>query len=258
MTDRKWPNRLISLVSMTPVWRLVRLLRRDRLLEDEWEAVSGSDVKWWWECLRESEDYAAALRGERGEPFKSMADDFGELEESFPVWWLRRGRLLFAEQVLHAKAAELPELLTAKDGVWFVTTRDKARPSLYLRVPLLSDRREIMRQVGELVDHALQKRQDEIAAALRPKRTLRTSQRLRRDTLQTLLAVWRARKSTDEPWWLTGERLGYWPQFKCLPSDDEDAIKQKRRIMSLTVQRHHRMATKLIEFAARGDFPRLK
>ena len=249
---------LNSLQSDAANRRLLRLLKRDRLLAEEYDAASQSLYRWWWECLRESEDYAAALRGDRGEPFSGLVQDFGDLDEAFPLWWLRKGRMLFAEQVHGATVAELEELRTAKDGNWLLATRDAARPSLYLRIPLTEDRRDIMRQVSDLIDQALAKRRLEIQAATTPKRTIYPDQRIRLDTIKTLLAVWRARKKNAEQWWQTGERLGYWPQFTCQPTDDEATIKHKRRIMTLTVQRFHKTTTKLIEFAAKGDFPRVK
>ena len=249
---------LNSLQSDAANRRLLRLLKRDRLLAEEYDAASQSLYRWWWECLRESEDYAAALRGDRGEPFSGLVQDFGDLDEAFPLWWLRKGRMLFAEQVHGATVAELEELRTAKDGNWLLATRDAARPSLYLRIPLTEDRRDIMRQVAELVDQAQTKRHHEIEVATQPRRTFYPDQRIRLDTIKTLLAVWRARKDTEEQWWQTGERLGYWPQFACLPADDEATIKHKRRIMTLTVQRFQKTAAKLIDYSARGDFPRVK
>lgn len=249
---------LNSLSSDAATRRLLRLLKRDRLLAQEYDAASKSLYRWWWACLRESEDYAAALHGERGEPFRGVAQDFGDLDEAFPLWWLRTGRMLFAEQVHPATVAEVDELKTAQDGNWLLATRDAARPSLYLRIPLTEDRRDIMRQVAELVDQAQTKRHHEIEVATQPRRTFYPDQRIRLDTIKTLLAVSRARKDTDEQWWQTGERLGYWPQFTCQPSDDDAEIKHKRRIMTLTVQRFHKTAAKLIGFAAKGDFPRVK
>lgn len=236
----------------------LRRIRDTAVLHAEHEAANGSLYRWWWECLRESEDYAAALRGERGEPYAGVARDFGQLGSHFTLWWEETGRFLFGTAVYSAHVVDMeteqPRIAAGTMEVW----RDEARPSLYLRIPLTLDRREIMREVGELVDHALSKRASDIAAASTPRRTFYPDQRIRLDTIKTLLAVWRARKGTDEQWWQTGERLGYWPQFTCQPNDHDTEIKRKRRIMTLTVQRFHKTAAKLIGYAAVGDFPRVK
>ena len=135
---------------------------------------------------------------------------------------------------------------------------DEARPNLDLRIPLTLDRREILRQVDAMVASQHAKRAEEIKAALSPRRGFYPDQRIRRDTIETLLEVWRARKDTDEAWWQTGERLGHWPQFTPTPEDDAAEAKRKRRLMTLTLQRLHKMAANLIDYAARGDFPRVK
>ena len=75
--------------------------------------------------------------------------------------------------------------------------------------------------------------------------------------INTLLKVWRARKAA-EGWCEIGERLSLRPEFTVQPDDDADTIKHKRRMMTLTVQRYHKMAATMIDFAARGDFPRVK
>jgi hypothetical protein len=222
------------------------------------EALRNEHYRLWWQSLTLSEDYAAALKGQRGEPYASVADDFGPLGEDYLLWWFERGRLLFGEQVHHAAVAELDVLRVTERGDRMVAWRDRARPSLYLRIPLTLERRDIIRQINELLDLQLAKRAEEIAAAKHPRRTIYPDQRMRIATIETLLDVWRARKSTDEEWWQTGERLGVRDEFNCNPGDDAATIKRKRRLMTQTMQRYHHMAAKLIQFAAMGDFPRVK
>lgn len=237
----------------------LRELQRRDLINEEYEALSKQALyRLWWECLTLSEDYAAARRKERGEPFASVAEDFGELGGHFELWWLERGRMLFGEQVHHATVAELDVLRVTERGDRMVAWRDRARPSLYLRIPLTLERRDIIRQINELLDFQLAKRAHEIDAAKHPRRTIYPDQRMRIATIETLLDVWRARKSTDEEWWQTGERLGVRDEFNCHPGDDAATIKRKRRLMTQTMQRYHHMAAKLIQFAAMGDFPRVK
>lgn len=78
-------------------------------------------------------------------------------------------------------------------------------------------------------------------------------------TFPTLLAVWEAHKATpDKPAWQIGEDLNLSPIHIVRPKDDVSEIKYKHRMMSLTVQRLRRKAKALIDFAAKGDFPRFK
>lgn len=238
--------------------RQLRLIKYNPAVTAEVEAATKSLYRLWWQCLKESEDYAATLKGERGEPFASFADDVGDLGEAFEVWWVATGRFLFA-------CGDFPGMVTSMEGD-VTTVRDDsitawwdgARPNAYLRIPLTLDRRDIMREVAALLDGELAKRQGEIEAARKPRRGLYPDQRIRRSSIEIMLQLWRERQTTDEPWWQTGERLGHWPQFTGLPTDDEASLKQKRRIMTLTVQRFHNNAAKLIQFAAMGDFPRVK
>lgn len=234
------------------------LLRWVPPLRDEEEQAEKTLYRYWWECLLESAEYAAALRGELGEPYASMAREFGDLREHFALWWVSTGRLSFAGQAMQPSVAEMEVLRKSKNREMMLVWDDRARPNLYLRVPLTLDRREIMRQVDAMVASQQAKRADEIEAARNPRRGFYPDQRIRRDTIETLLEVWRARKGTEEAWWQTGERLGHWPQFTPTPEDDPAEAKRKRRLMTLTLQRLHKMAAKLIDYAARGDFPRLK
>ena len=78
-------------------------------------------------------------------------------------------------------------------------------------------------------------------------------------TFPTLLAVWEAHKAAPEkPDWQIGEELNLSPIHVVHSRDDEEEIKYKHRMMSLTVQRLQRRAKSLIDFAAKGDFPRFK
>lgn len=234
------------------------LIKYNPAVSAEYAASSGSIYRLWWECLRESDDYAAARKGERGEPFSAVADDFGDLAEAFGVWWVATGRFLFACGGFPGAVTSMESDVTEIRGDSITAWWDGARPNAYLRIPLTLDRREIMRQVTTMIDGELAKRQVEIEASRIPRRSLYPDQRIRRSSIEIMLQLWRERKTTAEPWWQTGERLGHWPQFAGLPTDDEATIKQKRRIMTLTVQRFHNNAAKLIQFAAMGDFPRVK
>lgn len=237
-------------------------------LHEELVAAQHSLYQRWWECLKESNNYQRALEGELGEPWFGMARDFRDLTGAFAVWWYETGRYLFAQQVYSPPVRRLEPFVTepntqleyplSKAQDLLLTWQDTARPMLNLAIPLTLDRSEIVRQVEQLVKTAKNQSPEAIEAAQTPRRSLYPDQRIRLSTIDTLLRIWRARKATDQEWWQIGEREKLRDQFTCQPNDDTETIKRKRRLMTLTVQRYYKMAAAMIDFAARGDFPRVK
>ena len=226
-------------------------------LKRELELARTSGYALWWRCLLESEDYAAALKGERDEPWAGMAQYFGRLIGDFDLWWLSRGRYLFAERVYEAQVAKLELDNSDAKELGMEIWRDDARPNLYLRIPLTLSRKSIIAELEKIIDQGLEENWPQIKEAKFPKRGFYPDQRIRRETVEILLAVWEARKAGEE-WYAIGERLALRPEFTLQPTDDATTAKHKRRMMTLTVQRYHKMAKALIDFAAKGDFPRVK
>ena len=218
-------------------------------LQREYEAAIESPYYWWWQCLKESSDYEKALRGMSDEPVASMARDFGELEDNFVLWWIVRGRDLLAGQVVTPMVRKLEPTEVA---------HDQAIPSLYIKVPLSLSRKDLNKQLTELLDRKLAKARQQAEVNAKPVRQLYPDQRIRAASIKVMLDVWRARKHTTDEWWQTGERLKLSDEFICQPSDDPETVKRKQRMMSLTTQRLYRSAAAMIDFAAQGDFPRVK
>lgn len=224
---------------------------RDFDREAELKAAEDSLYYWWWAFLRESREYRQAVSGSAEEPYASLARDFGHLGHSFSHWWFERGRDIFEEQVAIPKVRKLEHGEGANyEGV---------NPKLVVELPLTIRRQTILRQINRLLDqhHSSQKlRVHEFSTA---KRRLYPQQRIRKTTFPPLMAVWQERKrNRKEEWWETGERLKLSLIHIVEESDDEDTVVWKHRIMALTVQRLHRKAKALIDFAAKGDFPRFK
>ena len=120
-------------------------------------------------------------------------------------------------------------------------------------------RKEALKQFASLFDAEQAKARTASFVTEQPKRRLYPDQRLRKQTIENMLNVWEKHKADPYmPWWKIGEELNISPEMITNELDDEEAIKHKNRMMTLTVQRLHRMAGKLIEFAAQGDFPRVK
>ena len=223
------------------------LLRDNSVARAQYEAASSGLLRLWYEALRESDDYALAQRGELGEPWASMHKDFGSLEDSFASWWVTTGRRLFADTVYNGQVRQF-ELKQLPDT-------DPLQPSIFVEIPLGLSRAQITREFHKLLDAVLGP--EEHRARPRKPRRFYKDQRLKLPTIKNMLAVWRLRKQGID-WHTIGEQLMLSPSFAASSSDDEATVKEKRRLMSITTQRLHRMAGALIDNAARGDFPRVK
>ena len=197
--------------------------------------------------MHESEDYARALLGQRGEPWASMAKDFGNLELDFSLWWEVRGRYLFADTVYKGEVRRF-DLDNLPDT-------DPLHPAIYVEIPMGLSRSQITREFNKLLDAVLGDEEDRPRPPKR--RKFYKDQRLKLPTIRNMLSVWHLRKQGMD-WQAIGEQLNLSASFAASPKDDEDTAKEKRRLMSITTQRLHRMAGALIENAARGDFPRVK
>jgi hypothetical protein len=219
--------------------------------QQELIAARNSPYYWWWAFLRESREYRRALSGRTDEPYAGMARHFGRLGDDFDRWWLRTGREIFAEQM------SLPRVRMLEHGV--TVNLDQINPKLVLEVPLTIRRSTILRQVNRLLDEHHQGAKLRVMKHGSATRKLYPDSRMRLPTLKVLYDVWMEKKQNPElEWHVIGEKLGLSPVFLPAERDDEKEIKYKSRCMTIVIQRYHRKAAALIDFAARGDFPRLK
>lgn len=223
----------------------------------ELQAARDSLYFWWWSFLRESLDYRRAVSGRKEEPWARMASDFGRLGDHFDSWWFETGRGLFKERVAIPKVRKLEHGEPANyEGI---------NRKLVIELPLTIRRATILKQVNTLLDAELNEPDKRYFSNLRvhafstARRRIYPDQRIRITSFKTLLDVWQERKkSPSVPWWEVGEKLRLSPVYITQPTDTEEEVKYKHRLMSLIVQRHYRRAKALIEFAAKGDFPRFK
>lgn len=236
--------------------RVFKGLPRIRWAEDADEAAELAQARnsayyWWWAFLRESRDYRRALSGRTEEPFASMARHFGRLGDDFDRWWLRTGREIFAEQMA------LPRVRALDHGV--TVNLDQINKKLVLEIPLTIRRSTILKQINTQLDKIHEGAQLRVMQHGSAKRKLYAQSRMRLPTLKILYDVWVMKKQTpDMEWHAIGEQLGLSPVFIPHARDNVEEIKYKRRCMTVVIQRYHRKAAALIDFAARGDFPRLK
>lgn len=229
----------------------LQLLKHDPAAMQEYQAASDGMLHQWWRALGLSDDFAAALRGERGEPWASVAADFGELHNSFAAWWAHRGMSLFG------RAAASPSVRKLAAGEQVVDYAD--RPMLYVAIPLLLNKQMMSRQINQLVEETRSKLGlDHDSDEWVPRRSFYKDTRLHLPTIKKMLDVWEAKRDTDLDWWQIGEQLAVSESAASSPDDDPQTTKEKRRIMTISTQRLYRMATALIDYAGRGDFPRVK
>ena len=205
--------------------------------------------------LRQSDDYKKALEGQRGEPYASVAADLGDVfafnEKSTFPWWFMHGNKAFGEFGEFNKV----EVFTGKE----VPKSPAFMTNILVNVPLSLKRKDAIKQFAELFDREQARAKAASQVTEQPIRELYPDQRLRKETIKKMLDVWEKHKADPSmPWWKIGEELNISPELNTNELDDDEAIKHKNRIMTLTVQRLYRMAGRLIDFAAQGDFPRVK
>lgn len=225
----------------------LELIKHNAAARAQYEAAKDGLLRLWYDALRESDDYASALRGELGEPWASVATDFGPVDGGFDFWWVSRGRYLFGDTVLRGEVLQIDPKQPPRP--------DPLHPAIYVEIPLALTRAQITRELNKLLNKVLGDEDDRPRPPKR--RKFYKDQRLKLPTIRNMLAVWRLRKQGME-WHDIGQQLNLSATFAASPNDDEDTAKEKRRLMSITTQRLHRMAAALIENAARGDFPRVK
>jgi len=236
--------------------RVIKGLSRIRWADDadeeqELTAARNSAYYWWWAFLRESGDYRRALSGRAEEPFASMARLFGRLGDKFDYWWLRTGREIFAEQMA------LPRVRALEHGV--TVNLDQINKKLVLEIPLTIRRSTILKQINAELDKVHEGARLRVMKHGSAKRKLYAQSRMRLPTLKILYDVWIAKKQhPDRTWHAIGELLNLSPVFIASTTDSELEVEYKNRCMTIVVQRYYRKAAALIDFAARGDFPRIK
>ena len=130
---------------------------------------------------------------------------------------------------------------------------------LALEIPLTIRRSTILKQINAELDKVHQGARLRVMKHGSAKRKLYAQSRMRLPTLKILYDVWIARKQhPDWTWHAIGEQLNLSPVFIASTQDSELEVEYKNRCMTIVVQRYHRKAAALIDFAARGDFPRIK
>jgi hypothetical protein len=228
--------------------------RQEKERADELADAMNSPYYWWWVFVRESQEYRDVVGGQKVDrTIAALAKDFGDLRSAdFERWWFKTGRYLFSQKK--------PEVKTLQDGV--VIRDSEKKQCLYLEVPLRMRRVTALRKINKILGEHF-KGDDggrhNVYARSQAKREVNKSSKIRPRTFQQFYDVWMDRKRDPEsPWWETGEKLNISAAYKNFPYTPKGDWLDNNRNMTLTVQRIYRKTQKLIYWAARGEFPRVK
>jgi hypothetical protein len=228
--------------------------RREREQAEELADAMESPYYWWWVFLQESKDYQAAIDGQKVDAkVTAVAKDFGDIKRiSFESWWFKTGRYLFSQKK--------PEVKKLVDGTLIQNSEKKQ--CLYLEVPLRMRRATAMRKINQILGEYF-KGEDggrhNVYALSRAKWEINKSSKIRPRTFKQFYDVWMDRKEyPDSNWWETGEKLNISATYKNRPDTPKGDRLDNNRKMTLNVQRIFRKTQKLIHYAARGQFPRIK
>lgn len=212
--------------------------------EEELKAAERSLYKWWWEFLRESEEYPPKGSGKRNPHMAKLYSAFGELGDDFRTWWAVRGRYAFCEptgssvDVVYDSAWHGPDIDPEDDRL------ERSPEMLVLLV--YKDRNQ--KHIIDDFRIALQKHHPgkELKEDYFKKAEIALFQKSRRDTkaFPRILKAWKLVQKSQKPNWtwigreLTGGKAS------------------KARNLNKIAHDYYDRAKKIIGFAARGEFPR--
>lgn len=212
--------------------------------EEELKGAEQSLYKWWWEFLRESQEYPPKGRGKKNPEIVKLYGIFGDLGDDFRTWWTGRGRYAFCEPtgssvgVLYDSAWDGPDIDPDEDRLGTV-------PELLI-VLVYKDRNQ--KHIIDDFRIALQKHHPgkELKEDYFKKSEIALFQKSRRDTkaFPRILKAWRlAQKSQKPNWTWIGRQL-------------TGGKASKAKNLNKIAHQYYERAKKIIGYAARGEFPK--
>ena len=226
---------------------------RQEELDDELRQAKSSWYGIWYRCLKLSSDYKHCCANEGKGRLKHMYGDFGNVVDmSFPQWWQRTGRYLFAER------KEIPKVQSythRRDLEEITHLRDK----VVIEIPLTIRKSTVVRQINKILKDAYEGR-DVVPREQSTARRKLAKSKLRKETVGKMLDLYelRARHPALTLWQL-GERAGIELDLMARSTDEVQMTVQEERIrMGIAVSRYLKQATNLIWNATGGDFPSIK
>lgn len=226
--------------------------RHDELHEEQRQARSS----WYWiwyRCLKRSSEYQHCCANAGKGRLKHMYGDFGDVVDmSFPQWWQRIGRYLFAER----KAIPKVQSYTHRRDLEEIThLRDK----VVIEIPLTIRKSTVVRQINKILKDAYEGR-DVVPREQSTARRKLAKSKLRKETVGKMLDLYELRDRYPKlTLWQLGERAGIELDLMARTTEAVQMTVQEERIrMGIAVSRYLKQATNLIWNATEGDFPSIK
>jgi hypothetical protein len=217
-----------------------------------------SPYYWWWEFLRRNEKYLECCRNGGNGELSELYQSFGVvLNDNFKEWWTKDGRgfRLFAEepQAQRMKKLNSPSEWNEK---W---TDDNV---LVVVAPLSMTSKELKGTFSKMLKKwhkgvRGRKSLNDVGAST-AKFPLHRYVSIH--TLRKQLSVYDAviaNKSADKKLTLAqiGKKLKLVEDAMPLATDDKDTAEDKRNVMTSSVSRYYREASRIIANTAKGQFP---
>jgi len=223
-------------------------------LTDELRKAKDSWYYYWYLALKQSNEYRQCCRGKGAGRLKTLYYDFGDVVTlSFPLWWQRHGRNLFAER----KPIPTVNVYTDQhDAAGIKSMRNK----LLIEVPLDLRQSTVVRQINKILKEAYAGR--EVVVPRKKSTALRklVPTKLRKETAETILNLYDLRARYPKlTLWQLGEKAGIQLDFMARSTDAvEMTLVEERVRMAIAVSRYLKQATNLIWNATEGIFPSIK
>ena len=217
-----------------------------------------SPYYWWWEFLRRNEKYLECCRnGGKGE-LSELFQSFGVvLNDNFKDWWTEGGRgfRLFAEQ---PQAQRMKKLNSPNewDESW---TDDNV---LVVVAPLSMTSKELKATFSKMLKkwHKGVRGRKSLNDVGATTAKFPLHRYVSIHTLRKQLAVYdavEANKKADKKLTLAqiGKKLKLVEDAMPLATDDKDTAEDKRNVMTASVSRYYREASRIIANTGKGQFP---
>ena len=212
--------------------------------------ITRSIYFWWWEFLRRHAEYRQTCEANGEGALSALYADFGDIHATdFRTWWNQRGVDLFAEP------PAVRSVVIVRPGEQSVNIGDPAL--LIIAFPLSLPKRYLRQRFSALLKrHHTRRRGQQTAKESRAKYKVHSSPNF--EALRRTLAVFDLRVSNPQmPLWeiaVHAKVVGAAQAPK--QSDSPGAVRDKRRICTVTASRYLRHAKLLIENVGIGIFPK--
>jgi len=244
---------------------------RSRTAEEEAAKAAISARRWWWEFLRLSKDYwmvcqtaSGGVAKTRDEQLARVYRDFGNIYDcTFEQWWIRRGALIFHEEVEAPRVRQI-------EGEHRSRARQRQNDNtLLVEIPLILTKRTVQRQIGKILKKHEEQRTRNVLHHSTSRYPIKPV-RYQPLALQRMHEVWCLHRELILKPIALGEKTDSRAQKNDLfrigkllnlnyqyarPHEDEFEMRSNQLKMRIIVSRYLNRARKLIANVEHGAFP---